>query len=151
MTAAGEATESRWLEGLDPVTERERRDVTVRAVWLAINENVGWGDRKTLLDIWQEHAPLPETGLDDGIYEALLAVARWGARRVAEDLATPDAITRAKAEAVANLVANIRTLHRPNPDCGHDGNPCCVDCEQIYPCLTVRLLPLTDPEESDRG
>ncbi len=71
--------------------------------------------------------------------------------RAAGLLTSPDAITRAKAEAVANLVANIRTLHRPNPDCDHDGNPCCVDCEQIMPCLTVRLLPLTDPEESDRG
>lgn len=121
MTAAGEPTESRWLEGLDPVTERERRDVTARAVWLAINENVGWDDRKTLLDIWQEHAPLPETGLNDGIYEALLAVARWGARQVAEDLATPDAITRAKAEAgvlreALELIAGATTITDAVPD-----------------------------------
>lgn len=38
----------------------------------------GWDDRKTLAGIWQEYAPLPEEGLSDGVYAALIAVASWG-------------------------------------------------------------------------
>ena len=38
----------------------------------------GWDDRKTLAELWQEHAPLPEGGLRDGTYDALIAVATWG-------------------------------------------------------------------------
>src|SRR5699024_1366160 len=43
----------------------------------AINEAIGWGDRKEVADVYQEHGgrftddPTP--------YEALLAVAQWGA------------------------------------------------------------------------
>lgn len=41
-------------------------------------EPVGWDERKTLAGIWQDHAPLPEEGLTDRVYEALIAVARHG-------------------------------------------------------------------------
>ena len=37
-----------------------------------------WDDRKVLLELWQEHAPLPDIGLREGIFDALLAVANWG-------------------------------------------------------------------------
>lgn len=45
-----------------------------------------WDDRKELLDIWQEHAPLPDIGLRDGIFDALIAVAIWGYAQAVEDL-----------------------------------------------------------------
>jgi hypothetical protein len=48
----------------------------------AVNDSIGWDDRKQLSDIWQDHAALPEIGLCDATYEALLAVARWGAARM---------------------------------------------------------------------
>lgn len=38
----------------------------------------GWDDRKELAHIWQEYAPLPDEGLSDGVYAALIAVATWG-------------------------------------------------------------------------
>ena len=38
----------------------------------------GWDDRKTLAEMWQAHAPLPEQGLREGTYDALIAVAKWG-------------------------------------------------------------------------
>lgn len=38
----------------------------------------GWDDRKTLSSLWQEHAPLPDEGLSERVYEALIAVATWG-------------------------------------------------------------------------
>jgi len=38
----------------------------------------GWDDRKTLAELWQQHAPLPEGGLREGTYDALIAVATWG-------------------------------------------------------------------------
>lgn len=41
-------------------------------------EPPGWDNRKTLADLWQEHAPLPEEGLTDDVYVALIAVANWG-------------------------------------------------------------------------
>lgn len=40
-----------------------------------------WDDRKDLLEIWQTYAPLPDIGLREGIYDALLAVADWGYER----------------------------------------------------------------------
>ena len=41
-----------------------------------------WDDRKDLLELWQQHAPLPDVGLrEGGIFDALLAVATWGYRR----------------------------------------------------------------------
>lgn len=40
-----------------------------------------WDDRKDLLDLWQEHAPLPDIELRAGIYDALIAVANWGYNR----------------------------------------------------------------------
>ena len=47
----------------------------------------GWDDRKTLAELWQQHAPLPEGGLREGTYDALLAVATWGyQQRKDEDL-----------------------------------------------------------------
>lgn len=45
----------------------------------AVNEAVGWDDRQQLAGIWQDHAPLPEEGLSDRVYAALIAVAAWGA------------------------------------------------------------------------
>lgn len=53
------------------------------AQWQATNEAVGWDDRKTLADIWQDHARLPEAGLSEQVYDALVAVARYGAAQVA--------------------------------------------------------------------
>lgn len=45
-----------------------------------------WDDRKELLDLWQDHAPLPDVDLrGGGIYDALLAVANWGYRRALDD------------------------------------------------------------------
>ena len=38
----------------------------------------GWDDRKTLAELWQQHSPLPEGGLREGTYDALIAVATWG-------------------------------------------------------------------------
>ena len=38
----------------------------------------GWDDRKTLSSLWQKHAPLPDEGLSERVYEALIAVATWG-------------------------------------------------------------------------
>lgn len=38
----------------------------------------GWDDRKTLSSLWQEHAPLPDEGLSERVYEALIEVAAWG-------------------------------------------------------------------------
>lgn len=38
----------------------------------------GWDDRKTLASLWQEHAPLPQEGLTERVYDALIAVATWG-------------------------------------------------------------------------
>ena len=40
-----------------------------------------WDDRKQLADLWQQHAPLPDIGLREGIYDALLAIADWGYER----------------------------------------------------------------------
>ena len=38
----------------------------------------GWDDRKTLASLWQDHCPLPEEGLTERVYDALIAVAKWG-------------------------------------------------------------------------
>jgi hypothetical protein len=47
----------------------------------------GWDDRKTLSSLWQEHAPLPDEGLSERVYEALIAVATWGyQQRMDEEL-----------------------------------------------------------------
>lgn len=48
---------------------------------------IEWDDRKRLASIWQEHAPLPPEGLTERVYDALLAVARYG-----EDDAKADAL-----------------------------------------------------------
>jgi len=48
----------------------------------AVNEAVDWDSRKTLSDVWQDHARIER--LDDATYEALIAVAQWGARTVLE-------------------------------------------------------------------
>lgn len=37
----------------------------------------GYDDRKTIADLWQRHAPLPEAE-HEAINEALVAVAQWG-------------------------------------------------------------------------
>lgn len=41
----------------------------------------GWDDRKALAGVWQEYAPLPEPGLSDEVYEALIAIAVYGWNR----------------------------------------------------------------------
>lgn len=38
----------------------------------------GWDDRKELAELWQQHTPLPEAGLSESVYDALIAVAKWG-------------------------------------------------------------------------
>ena len=45
-----------------------------------VNDAIGWDDRKDLSWEWQKHAPI--TDLSNATYEALLAVAKWGARRL---------------------------------------------------------------------
>lgn len=45
----------------------------------------GWDDRKGIASLWQDHAPLPEEGLTDRVYEALIAVAKWGYAQRAEE------------------------------------------------------------------
>ncbi len=53
---------------------------------IVIEDRPSWDDRKRLLEIWQPHAPLPDIGLREGIFDALLAVADWGyLRRVQEE------------------------------------------------------------------
>lgn len=60
-------------------TEAER---VQRAAWAEPPlDPPSWDDRKELLDVWQEHAPLPSVELRDGIYDALIAVAYWGYKR----------------------------------------------------------------------
>jgi hypothetical protein len=51
-------------------------------------EPPGWDDRKTLAELWQSHTQLPEVGLSDEVYRALIAVAAWGFERGVEQ-ATP--------------------------------------------------------------
>lgn len=43
-----------------------------------VNDSVGWDDRKTLSDIYQDAGGRIDS-LDDATYEALLAVATYGA------------------------------------------------------------------------
>ena len=50
-----------------------------------INDAVGFDDRKELADLWQDYAPLPVQGLTEGTYDALLHVAKWGARAALEN------------------------------------------------------------------
>jgi len=46
-----------------------------------------WDDRKKLAEVWQGKAPLPEEGLSERVYEALIEVAAWGyQQRADEDL-----------------------------------------------------------------
>jgi len=45
----------------------------------------GWDDRKTLAELWQNHAPLPAEGLSEAVYDALIAVAKWGYQQRAEE------------------------------------------------------------------
>jgi len=47
-----------------------------------INDAFGWDDRKELLEVWQGYVDLPEGSSIDNTYNALLAIARWGARRL---------------------------------------------------------------------
>ena len=49
----------------------------------------GWDDRKTLADVWQEHAPLPDEGLSERVYDALIAVAKWGYQQRADEEPNP--------------------------------------------------------------
>lgn len=55
---------------------------TEPTITVAVNEAVGWDDRKTLSDVWQEHARIDHLG--DDTYSALIAVAQWGAREALE-------------------------------------------------------------------
>lgn len=57
----------------------------VDALTPEINEAVGYDDRKELADIWQVFAPLPMIGLTEGTYDALMHVAKYGARRALEN------------------------------------------------------------------
>jgi len=45
----------------------------------------GWDDRKTLSNLWQEHAPLPTEGLSERVHEALIEIAAWGYQRRADE------------------------------------------------------------------
>ena len=44
-----------------------------------------WDDRKTLAEVWQRKSPLPEEGLTERVYEALIEVAAWGYQQRAEE------------------------------------------------------------------
>lgn len=50
-----------------------------------INQAVDYDDRKELAEVWQTYAPLPAQGLTEGTYDALMHVAKWGARRALEN------------------------------------------------------------------
>ena len=46
-----------------------------------------WDDRKKLAEVWQSRAPLPDEGLSERVYEALIEVAAWGyQQRLDEEL-----------------------------------------------------------------
>ena len=53
-------------------------------------EPAGWDDRKQLADIWQRHARLPDEGLSDAVYAALIAVANYRAQDIRDVLAILD-------------------------------------------------------------
>jgi len=84
----------------------------------AVNDSIGWDDRKALADLWQEHSVLPEGGLTDATYAALLAVAAWGAGRMYDNYVDTgaaasmrDAIERmAREPARVRLPAELRSL-----------------------------------------
>jgi hypothetical protein len=60
--------------------------------WAIVNQAASWDDRKELSDLWQRYAPLPEIGLREGVYDALIAVARYGAVRAVREVTDgPDA------------------------------------------------------------
>jgi len=46
---------------------------------------ISWDDRKTLSDLWQDHAPLPSEGLTQRVYMALIEVAKYGYARALDD------------------------------------------------------------------
>lgn len=70
-----------------------------------VTDAVGWDRRKTLASLWQDHAPLPDDGLSEATYRALLAVALWGAESLWRHGETVDppfaAVAHIKAEARA--------------------------------------------------
>jgi|SRR6187551_2008068 len=53
-----------------------------RTIGWQVHDAVTWDDRKDLSWEWQKHQTLPEEGLSDKTYAALLAIAKWGATRV---------------------------------------------------------------------
>lgn len=67
------------------VLQRPARHGAVDELTPEINEAVGYDDRKELADVWQDYAPLPAQGLTEGTYDALMHVAKWGARRALEN------------------------------------------------------------------
>ena len=63
----------RYLEAAAPHLMADRKPKLGEGDYLP-----GWDDRKTLAELWQQHSPLPEGGLREGTYDALIAVATWG-------------------------------------------------------------------------
>jgi hypothetical protein len=59
-----------------------------KQVTVAVHDAVSWDDRKSLADVWQQHARL--SNLDEDTYSALVAVAQYGARQAAENLIYPE-------------------------------------------------------------
>lgn len=75
-----------------PQAEMERRALT----HMDVVDAVSWDHRKELASLWQDHCPLPDGGLSERLYDALIAVARWGAESAweyadAEPLSNPPA------------------------------------------------------------
>jgi len=83
-----------------------------------INDAVGYDNRKELADLWQDFAPLPEQGLTEGTYDALLHVAKWGARRALEN-------RRDVGACVCRPIAPVPGVHgggiEPRPRCPQHG------------------------------
>lgn len=69
---------------LDAADSLEAVQATVKADRL--DYLPGWDDRKDLMELWQEHAKLPEGDLRaDGIFQAMIAVAVHGYRARQEE------------------------------------------------------------------
>jgi hypothetical protein len=65
--------------GDDPVTKQSDEKAQRILTRADLADAVCWDHRKMLADLWQDHSPLPEGGLSERFYDAVIAVARWGA------------------------------------------------------------------------
>ena len=86
----GETCRSCWVwdghaKDCPTLPQNAGRAAVTDALAPEINEAVGYDDRKELASLWQHFAPLPAQGLTEATYDALMHVAKWGARRALEN------------------------------------------------------------------